>query len=101
MSGFDGLRVLALESRRATELAKLIATYGGEPVVAPAMREVPLESNKEALAFAAALFAGEFGVVIFLNGVGPRALVRGFVTSDKRAEDIAGLPRREGSGLRP
>ncbi len=52
MSGFAGLRVLALESRRATELAKLVGTYGGEPVVAPAMREVPLESNKEALAFA-------------------------------------------------
>jgi len=45
MSGFTGLRVLALESRRAAELAKLISTYGGEPVVAPAMREVPLDSN--------------------------------------------------------
>ena len=52
MSGFEGLRVLALESRRAPELAKLIANYGGEAVVAPSMREVPLESNTEALAFA-------------------------------------------------
>jgi len=69
VSGFAGLRVLALESRRATELAKLVGTYGGEPVVAPAMREVPLESNGEALAFAKALFAGEFDMVIFLTGV--------------------------------
>src|SRR5437868_4388323 len=43
MSGFAGLRVLALESRRAPELAKLISAYGGEPIVAPAMREVPLD----------------------------------------------------------
>ena len=46
MNGFEGLRVLALESRRAAEIAKLIATYGGQPTVAPSMREVPLESNR-------------------------------------------------------
>ena len=49
---FDGLRVLVLESRRARELATLVTTYGGEPISAPSMREVPLESNTEALAFA-------------------------------------------------
>ena len=75
MSGFSGLRVLALESRRAAELAKLISTYGGEPVVAPAMREVPLESNTEALSFAESLLAGKFDIVIFLTGVGTRAVL--------------------------
>jgi uroporphyrinogen-III synthase len=93
MSGFAGLRVLALESRRAPELAKLIANYGGEPVVAPAMREVPLESNKEALDFAAALFAGEFDMVIFLTGVGARALLGVIETSYKRDEYVAALQR--------
>ena len=93
MSGFAGLRVLALESRRASELAKLIATYGGEAVVAPAMREVPLESNKEALAFAEALFAGELDVVIFLTGVGARALLSVVETAYKREEYIAALQR--------
>lgn len=93
MSGFAGLRVLALESRRAPELAKLIANYGGEPIVAPAMREVPLESNKEALAFAAALFAGEFDMVIFLTGVGARALLGVIETSYKRDEYVAALQR--------
>src|SRR5260370_7500933 len=88
MNSFDGLRVLALESRRGPELAKLIATYGGEPVVAPAMREVPLESNQEALAFAAALFAGEFNVVIFLTGVGTRALLGVVETSYRRHQYI-------------
>src|SRR6266852_6278560 len=93
MSGFAGLRVLALESRRGPELAKLIATYGGEPVVARAMREVPLESNKEALAFAAGLLAAEFDMVIFLTGVGARALLSVVETAYKRDEYIAALQR--------
>ena len=75
-AGLAGLCVLSLESRRATEMAKLISNYGGEAVVAPSMREVPLESNIEALAFARALAAGGFDMVIFLTGVGTRALAR-------------------------
>jgi len=93
MGGFDGLRVLALESRRAAELSRLIATYGGVPVVAPAMREVPLESNKEALAFAAGLFAGEFDMVIFLTGVGTRALLAVVETTHKRDDYVMALRR--------
>ena len=73
---FAGLRVLSLESRRGPEMAKLIASYGGEAVVAPSMREVPLETNTAALAFVRALLAGEFDMVIFLTGVGTRALAR-------------------------
>ena len=93
MSGFAGLRVLALESRRAAEFSKLISTYGGLPIVAPAMREVPLESNSEALAFAARLFAGEFDMVIFLTGVGSRALLGVVETTYKRDEYVAALQR--------
>ena len=74
--GFAGLRVLSLESRRANEMAKLISNYGGEPIVAPSMREVPLESNTDALAFARNLAAGGFDMAIFLTGVGTRALAR-------------------------
>ncbi len=73
---FAGLRVLSLESRRGAEMAKLIASCGGEAVVAPSMREIPLESNTEAVAFGRKLFAGEFDVVIFLTGGGTRALAR-------------------------
>jgi hypothetical protein len=49
---FNGLSVLALESRRAREIAKLIENLGGVPIVAPSVREVPLDSNQEALEFA-------------------------------------------------
>ena len=73
---FHGLRVLALESRRTTEVATLISTYGGQPLVAPALREVPVTSNTDALECAAALLRGEVDIVIFLTGVGTRALVR-------------------------
>lgn len=57
-------------------MAKLISNYGGEPIVAPSMREVPLESNTDALAFARNLAAGGFDMAIFLTGVGTRALAR-------------------------
>ena len=74
MPNFGGLRVLSFESRRASELASLISTYGGKPILAPALREVPLDSNAAALEFAAALVRGEFDVTIFLTGVGTRTL---------------------------
>ena len=93
MSDFAGLRVLALESRRAAELAKLISNYGGGPVVAPAMREVPLETNIEALSFAEALLAGKFDVVIFLTGVGTRAVVSVAETKYSRDDFISALKR--------
>jgi uroporphyrinogen-III synthase len=74
-ASFDGLRVLSLESRRATEVAKLIRTYGGEPFVVPSMREIPLESNTQALEFAGELMAGRYDLVVFFTGVGVRALL--------------------------
>ena len=74
-ASFDGLRVLSLESRRAKEVAKLIRTYGGEPFVVPAMREAPLESHRQALEFADGLMQGNYDLVIFLTGVGVRALL--------------------------
>lgn len=72
---FGGLRVLVLESRRARELGLIVTSYGGAPVVAPSMREVPIESNAEAVRFIDDLIAGEFDVVILLTGVGARALL--------------------------
>jgi uroporphyrinogen-III synthase len=71
---FDGLRVLSLESRRASEIERLIRTQGGVPFVAPSMREVPLENNPQAFNFAERLFRNEFDMVIFLTGVGARLL---------------------------
>jgi uroporphyrinogen-III synthase len=71
---FDGLRVLSLESRRSTEIERLIRSQRGEPFVAPSMREVPLADNPEAFAFAERLFRGDFEMMILLTGVGTRLL---------------------------
>ncbi len=72
---FDGLKVAAFESRMAKEMSLLITRYGGEPLVAPSMREIPLENNTEALEAGERLIAGQFDLLILLTGVGTRALV--------------------------
>src|SRR5579863_8243095 len=77
---FDGLRVLSLESRRAAEMASLIRKQGGEPFVAPSMREVPLEQHEEAFEFGARLLRGEFDAVVLLTGVGTRLLWQTLLT---------------------
>ena len=56
-------------------MASIISSYGGQPISAPSMREVPLDSNPDAIAFADALARDEFELVILLTGVGTRALV--------------------------
>jgi uroporphyrinogen-III synthase len=91
MNGFGGLRVLALESRRGVEIGKLIATYGGVPTLAPSMREVPLKSNQEALDFLARFLKGDFQMMIFLTGVGSRALLALVETAYPREQYVAAL----------
>ena len=73
---FAGMRVLSLESRRATEMAQLIRNQQGEPFVAPSMREAPLERNDDAFAFAERLFRADFDMMVLLTGVGTRALAK-------------------------
>ncbi len=74
-SGFQGLRVGALESRMATEMERFIIRHGGVPVVAPSMRELPLSENPQALACGQALLAGQIDMVVLLTGVGFRTLL--------------------------
>jgi uroporphyrinogen-III synthase len=73
---FAGLRVLCLESRRSVEMAELIRKQGGEPVVAPSLREIPVAEDTGIVDFAGRLFAGEFDMMMLLTGVGTRQLNR-------------------------
>jgi len=73
-TGFQGLRVGALESRMAPEMERLITRHGGIPVVAPSMQEIPLSNHPEALAFGERLLSGDIDVVVLLTGVGCRTL---------------------------
>ena len=90
---FDGLRVLSLESRRAEEMATLIRKQGGEPFVAPSMREVAIEEHGEAFAFADRLLREEFDCIILLTGVGTRLLWKTLLTRYPEADLKAALER--------
>lgn len=72
---FQGLTVAAFESRMATEITRLIERYGGRPLVAPALREIPLEGNSAAHEFGVRLMAGRIDLVILLTGIGTTMLV--------------------------
>src|ERR1700674_2017126 len=90
-TGFNGMRVVAFESRMAAETRTLIERLGGLAIIAPSMREVPLEDNHAALDFAARLIAGELDVVIFMTGVGVRELFKVIETRHPRSVTVAAL----------
>ena len=73
--GFAGMTVVAFESRMGDQMATLITRHGGNPLVAPALQEIPLENNTEALDFAQHLMAGNVDLLILLTGVGTKTLV--------------------------
>ncbi len=70
----DGLTLLSFESRRATEIAQLISGYGGETISAPSMREIPMVESPEVVDFFERLAGGTIDIVVFLTGVGTKAL---------------------------
>jgi len=90
-AGFGGLRVVAFESRLAEQMAQLIERHGGRPLVAPSMREVPLERNSDVLSFGERLMAGEFALVILLTGVGTRFMLKVLDTRWPREQTLAAL----------
>ena len=94
-ANFGGRRVLSFESRRANEIATLIATYGGQAIVAPATREVAASQSEDVPRFVSALLAGKVHLVIFLTGVGARALVRAveaFSSKEKFSAALSQVP---------
>jgi uroporphyrinogen-III synthase len=93
LPSFHNLRVLIFESRRAMEMATLVSTFGGRPQSAPALREVPIEANVQALDFADRLRRNDFDVVVFLTGVGLRVLLAVVDRGGSREPFVAALAR--------
>jgi uroporphyrinogen-III synthase len=89
--GFGNLRVLSLESRRSREMSQLIANHGGQATVVASTREVPSEPNAEESGFARGLVQGQFQVVIFMTGVGTRALAQAIEPACPRKNLVAAL----------
>lgn len=90
---FHNASVISFESRRAAEMADLITRFGGRPISAPSMREVPLSDNAEALAFAQDLLGGQFDALLLLTGVGTRALVEAASTRYPRQSLLEAIGR--------
>lgn len=94
MPGFNGLRVLSFESRRAQEIAQLIRNNGGHPIVAPSTREVPTP-NEEERKLIYGILNNEFDAIIFMTGVGSRTLVQAAEAMCSREELFAALARTQ------
>jgi uroporphyrinogen-III synthase len=56
-------------------MAALISRQNGVPLIAPAMREIPLEENPAAFEFAEVLLARRLNAVVFMTGVGTRLML--------------------------
>ena len=68
------MTVAAFESRMAAEMTRLIERHGGKPLVAPALREIPLEDNSAALQFGELLLTEGLDVLVLLTGAGTTTL---------------------------
>ena len=86
-----GLKIVSFESRRAKEIAELVRRYGGEPITAPSMREIPLGENQAALEILPQLEAGQLDLLILMTGVGTRTLNELLLTKYSQAQIGAAL----------
>lgn len=71
-----GRTVAFLEARRAADFARLIERAGGIAYVAPPLREMPVEDDREILGWLERLAGGQFDTVIFLTGGGSETLLQ-------------------------
>lgn len=76
MHDLKGARIGLLEARLTGELAQIVRRHGGEPMNAPAVREVETLDEGAVRAFIDGVSAGRITVVVFLTGVGASALFR-------------------------
>lgn len=74
-------------------MRSLIERHGGAATIAASMREVPLENNTAVFEFLDRLLAGEFAAVIFMTGVGARALLEVVESKLDRAKFFEALQR--------
>ncbi len=89
----EGLNIVLFEARHAKTMADLVRIQGGNPISAPAMKEVPIENNPEAFKFGELLFSGKIDVLILLTGVGARALLSALETRYPKADILAAFKR--------
>ncbi|QDT56669.1 bifunctional uroporphyrinogen-III synthetase/response regulator domain protein [Caulifigura coniformis] len=74
-------------------MASLIRRQGGEPTIAPSMREAPLEKHEPVFEFWKRLTAGEIDLVILMTGVGTQAMFDVLTTRMSREDVVAEMNR--------
>jgi uroporphyrinogen-III synthase len=87
------LRVLSFESRMGAEMARLIQRHNGQPLVVPALREIPipLQDNSAVFRFGVKLILNQLDILILMTGVGTKALLEILQTRYPLAEIIDAL----------
>jgi uroporphyrinogen-III synthase len=89
--GFNGFTVVSFESRMAAEMTRLIERHGGRPLVAPALREIPLEDNSAAFQFGDRLMQEGLDVLLLMTGAGTTALFEILESRYAKRDVIAAL----------
>ncbi len=85
--------MVAFESRRAVEFARLLAHHGARYVPAPALREIPLADQPEAHRLFDEIEQGRVDALVLLTGVGTRALIDAASLRRPQTEVLALLGR--------
>lgn len=81
--GYNGAKVLTFAGRRSQEMGRLIERNGGQPLLAPVLREEPLEKPPEFEKMVDVLKSDNSIWLILLTGVGAKVLL-------ERLEDLFG-----------
>jgi len=92
-NNFSGYRVVAFESRYAEEMRKSLEKQEASALVAPSMREVPLESTAEVENFAKRLLKNEVQILICMTGVGAKILLDTLMLKNPREKIIQAINR--------
>lgn len=66
----NGLSIAAFESRRSSELARMLEKIGATAHVSESMMESTVDNSKPIVDFAHMLITGQIDVMVFLTGVG-------------------------------
>lgn len=75
-AGYQGAKVLTFAGRRSVEMGRLIEKNGGQPVLAPVLREVPLENPPEFDQLLETLQSAQPVLLILLTGGGAKVLLQ-------------------------
>jgi uroporphyrinogen-III synthase len=91
MNGLNGARVALLEARMSDEAANLVRRHGGTPYSVPAVRESPVEASGSVATLIDGLSQKSLQAVIFLTGVGVKALADSAEKLGRLPELLSGL----------